>query len=246
MIELIILAILGIMTYYSYVPFYIMPMYFVIIYWLPKPLIRLMDGSTNVLTSAKNKNIALTFDDVPYDKNTYIKISDELSNFNMKGTFFIISSYVSPDNKNVLVELVRNGHQLGNHGKTNSLHVIKSKNEMIEEIVHCDILIKDIYNLAGVDIPKQMLYRPGCGFFNPTIVDICKDLQYTICLGKVYPNDPIVRSSYINFLYCKYKIEAGDIVILHDRKWTPDMLKNLLPHIKSLSIESVTVQNLTG
>ena len=69
-------------------------------------------------------------------------------------------------------------------------------------------------------------------------------MNYKLTLGSVYPNDPIVRSSFINYWYLRTHIQGGDIVILHDRKWTPNMLTMLLKYMKDNNLVSVTVDQL--
>jgi peptidoglycan/xylan/chitin deacetylase (PgdA/CDA1 family) len=97
--------------------------------------------------------------------------------------------------------------------------------------------------MAGV--PRgRTFYRPGCGFFNSTMLKFCQDNDIILTLGSVYPNDPVFSHAYLNFLYVKAHLEAGDIVILHDRKWTPDMLRYLLPWMKQNGYKSVTLDEM--
>jgi len=191
------------------------------------------------------KKLSLTFDDAPYNGMNSLKcIVDVLDKTQMKGTFFVISDQINDDSKKLLVEMVKNGHQLGNHGANNIMHYQLPIESLREEITNCDKIIKSIYDDAGISYPARMLYRPGCGAFHRSMLNICKELNYTLTLGSVYPNDPVIRSSYINYHYLKHHIEPGDIVILHDRDWTPDALKLLLEYMESDKIKSVTVEEL--
>lgn len=124
------------------------------------------------------------------------------------------------------------------------MHYLLPYKDLVEEITNCDHLIKEIYATAQVNLPKRMLYRPGCGLFNQKMIDLAKSFGYELTLGSVYPNDPIIKSPTINYLYLKYHIEDGDIVIVHDRKWTAAMLKSLQRYMKENKFESVTVETL--
>jgi hypothetical protein len=93
-------------------------------------------------------------------------------------------------------------------------------------------------------LPKKMFYRPGCGLFNQRMIEITESLNYNLALGTVYPNDPVVCSSIINYYYLICHIEKGDIVILHDRKWTAPMLQWLLPWMISKSLKSVILDDV--
>jgi peptidoglycan/xylan/chitin deacetylase (PgdA/CDA1 family) len=186
--------------------------------------------------------IALTFDDSPY--TSLHEILHILDQYEEKATFFIISGQVTTQYKEILKQAIKNGHQLGNHGHTNSMHALKSHNVLSDEITKCDNIIKQIYSEANVPLPKQMVYRPGCGLFNSMMLKLVKKLNYKLALGSVYPNDPIVIFPLINYLYLTYHIDHGDIIILHDRRWTPQMLEMLLQWMNLHKFQSVTLDEI--
>lgn len=212
------------------------------VYWLPKSIfIDLLANKffPQIITriDLKYRQIALTFDDLPYGYHQ--EIIGELDKYNQKATFFVISGQMDNQSRKVFIEAVKNGHQLGNHGKTNSMHALKSARNLIDEIDSCDRVIKQIYSEANVSLPTQMVYRPGCGMFTSSMLKIAKERNYRVVLGSVYPNDPFVPSSLINYFYLKCHIQIGDIVILHDRKWTAPCLKKLLPYLQDWGYKSV-------
>lgn len=232
--------------------FKIMPLWMTIIciatlYWIPKWLISILEYLFPQIIFRspleRKKIIALTFDDVPYQQGSHNEIISLLDQYEAKGTFFCIlddakNSYPS------LVHAVNNGHQLANHGCTNSIHGIKNAKQLEEEITKCDIQIKKIYNEAAIPLPQKMIYRPGYGLFNGMMIEVANKLGYQIALGSVYPNDPSIILDFINYWYLIYHIEGGDIVVLHDRKWTPGLLKMLLPWLKNNGYRCVTLDNL--
>ncbi|XWV25605.1 hypothetical protein QJ856_gp0149 [Tupanvirus deep ocean] len=216
-----------------------------IVYYLPKSVvIELLElFFPKIITrNTASRFIALTFDDVPY--GSHREIIQILNENNMKGTFFIISSDVNETNIDSLITAVRNGHQLANHGKTNSMHFLKNSEDLKEEIVHCDTLIKEIYHKAGVTLPNKMFYRPGCGVFGPSMFRIVDNLGYKLALGSVYPNDPLVRIPCINYYHLINHIESGDVVILHDRPWTAETLTKLIQWMNRNDLVSVTMDDL--
>lgn len=215
-----------------------------ILYWLPKWFIKVNERLFRSVIFRNKNNISLTFDDIPYDTETYNKIIGILDDFNMKATFFVISSQITLESKTILVDAVRNGHQIGNHGHTNYMHALLSKNDLLLELSSCHKLIEEIYTLANVQLPDTLFYRPGCGVFTNQVLEVMKrcDSRYELVLGSVYPNDPIVRSSYINYYYLINHIEKGDIIILHDRKWTIPLLPDLLSWISNNNFSVHTLQ----
>lgn len=251
---LVSLSLCGYLVYCGILPIYIFAGILFVIYWLPKCItVKFLNKIyPNILTHNKNTNkkqISLTFDDVPYNgTSSFTKIVQILDNYGMKGTFFIISGDVDDNSRKLLVDVVKNGHQLGNHGKRNTMHFCLSESSLIDEIEDCDKLITSIYNEVGISfsssIINKKIYRPGCGLFHNKMLEICDARNYKLTLGSVYPDDPLVCCPIINYYYLLSHIENGDIVILHDRKWTPQMLERLLKHMKSIEMESVTVDNL--
>lgn len=252
--ELFIISPLVLATIFGYIPFYLTLGVLAFIYQMPKMIFMsaleyFAPDVINVrrcLNSRTLKLISLTFDDVPFDPKgeVFREILDILNGSGMKGTFFIISSLVSESTMDILIQAVKDGHQLGNHGNSNTMHFLLSNEKLREEITTCDTLIKEIYSKAGVPLPKRMVYRPGCGLFGPSMLKLVKELGYELALGSVYPNDPMVRSSFINYHYLIRKIWPGDIVIVHDRVWTVPMLKNLVKWLKDKDLTSATIDDI--
>ena len=243
--ELCILTPMAILYMANVISLNTIVIFILLVYWLPKFIFinTLERLCPSVLTrNVHSQSVALTFDDMPY--GSHETIISTLDKHNMKGTFFIISGDITEANINIFVNAVKSGHQLANHGKTNSMHFLKDKNELTKEIMHCDTMIKDIYKIASIPLPSKMLYRPGCGVFGPEMLKLVTDLGYQLALGSTYPNDPMIRSSWINYWYIVNHIEKGDIVIMHDRSWTPDMLDNLLIWMNWQEMKSVTVEKL--
>lgn len=221
-------------------------------YWLPKLIVndnfldrwpRILSRSTNE-QSNRTKKIALTFDDLPY--GSHAELVKKLNDFDMRATLFVISGYVNDNNRQVLIDAVKSGHDLGNHGRTNRRHASLSLADLESEIDDCDELIRSIYAEARMALPEIKTFRPGCGFFNDAMIKMVEQKGYRLTLGSVYPHDPHVPSGWINYYYLTWHIEAGDIVILHDRSWTLTMLDLLLPWMVKNGYESVTVSELMG
>ena len=204
-IEIAIILPLFILYMLNYIPGYIPALSVTLLYWIPKCIfINLIEYLyPEVKTrNVKGQKISLTFDDVPYGSEE--EIVNILNKYNMKSTLFVISSEINSVSREVLIKAVKEGHELGNHGKTNSMHYLKSNSRLEEEIQHCDKTINEIYRLAGIKRPEKKYYRPGCGLFGKEMIKVATELGYELVLGSVYPNDPVVRSSTINYYYLIY------------------------------------------
>lgn len=176
-----------------------------------------------IITSFKsNVSIALTIDDVPYGSEKEIIELCDL--YNIKVTLFIIANRDAKEKEDFFINAVKNGHQLANHGITNSAHYLKSQDDLREEIEECWKFIADIYRKADVPPPKK-LYRPGCGLFSKEMLQLTEELGFRIVLGSLYPHDPHVPFSMVNYCNLIKRVEGGDIIIVHDRSWTVGMLE---------------------
>jgi peptidoglycan/xylan/chitin deacetylase (PgdA/CDA1 family) len=184
-----------------------------------------------VWDSGKNGSIALTIDDVIWSEQSFTQILDILERKNVSATFFVISSLVNDKNIHLLIKAVKSGHHLANHGKTNCCHANLSPSALHEEIFHCEKLIINIYEKAKTCMPLSSYYRPGCGYVNKHISSYCKKHGYKIILGSNYPSDPFIRIGIINKMYVLYHLQKNDIIILHDRQWTADILEELITEI---------------
>lgn len=238
---------------YYYLLFAILLFTLITIYWMPKRILYQLKNLYPAVifnnTDYKNilsRSISLTFDDVPYDNSVFNKIVDRLDQYDYKATFFVIGTNrsITSEQKKSLVKAIKNGHQIGNHGITNSQHIMKDNLTLGEEIIQCDYLIKKLYQMAGVSLPRNMVYRPGCGFFNQRMINLVTNLDYKVVLGSVYPHDPISRSVSLNSWFITKHISHGDIVILHDRDWTIKLLDKLLPELSRNKYQSITLDDL--
>ena len=221
----------------------------------PSVLTRNINFNTNTNTISNTRNtqnqkqpIALTFDDVPFSIDSFRQLLYELRVHKAKATFFVISSYSKTiEHFNLLVDAVKEGHELANHGSSNSAHVLQSHVDFIKEFVTCNNFIIDVYKEARVRLPKKLKYRPGCGFFNSRMLDFINNYgNYSLALGSVYPFDPIIKSSVWNYWDLRLHINPGDIVILHDRAWCPKTVSLLLDWMDNNNLQSVTLNNLFG
>lgn len=244
-IEVVLLIPLLALYHYKIISGYTIVSVALFVYWIPKFFfIRLLESNYPEIVTRKQHmwKVALTFDDVPY--GAFQQILQVLDDNEMKGTFFVISGDVDDDTYRLLIKAVQNGHQLANHGLTNSMHVLKSKANLENEISSCQNLITEIYKLAGIELPKKQFYRPGCGLFNRQMLDTVKEFGLITALGSVYPNDPMIPFDIVNYLYLINHIEGGDVVVLHDRTWTPSMLIQLIEWMQINKLSSVTMNEL--
>lgn len=188
-----------------------------------------------------SNNIYLTIDDAIYSES-FEEILTILNKFGTKATFFVISSSVTDKNRHLLIDALKMGHQLANHGDKNIPHMLQSFNVLEKEIIKCEKLLGNLYNEANVQYPTIKYFRPGCGYVTQTIIDVCSKLNYKVVLGSVYPSDPHWPLPNFYAWFIMTKVQNNDIVIIHDRWWTSSTLLKMLPRLsKQYNINALQV-----
>ena len=103
-----------------------------------------------------------TFDDGPNDPHT-LHLLDVLARHNVHATFFLIGRYVRqrPD---IVAEIARRGHTIGNHTFTHPLLTFQSASRIRSEMIQC----RDaIHNAVGghSNLFRSALGRQAAGRF---------------------------------------------------------------------------------
>ena len=189
--------------------------------------------------------IALTIDDFPNinDLSTSFRLLETLRLYNARCTFFAIGSHIqkyehSSRIRSLFQRLIDDGHEIGNHGWRDEKAIHLSRGELQQQIIDTQNIIT---NYTSV---RNKWFRPGSGFFNRTMIQICSNLGYRLVLGSIYPHDPQIPLPRLNSFYIKQKLFPGAIVILHDRKVTIETLHRILPAIRDQDFHVVTLTKL--
>jgi peptidoglycan-N-acetylglucosamine deacetylase len=191
------------------------------------------------------KKIALTYDDGPNDPHTP-QLLEVLAKHGVRATFFLIGRYVQqrPD---IVREIVKAGHAVGNHTFTHPLLIFKSKSEIRKELSDCS---QAIANAVG---QKPDLFRPPFGGRRPAVLRIASELALQPVMWNVTGYDwnaPPAES--IEGRVAK-QIRGGDVILLHDgghkqmgadRSQTVIATDRLIAGYKAEGYEFVTVPEM--
>lgn len=233
-LQIIILAILALVVLPAYVLY--RPPNFVIKYVFQR---RFPDVLFHVETS--RKIVALTIDDAPSPYTE--QILDVLKANDVHAAFFVIGNQV-PGREDILDDIVRQGHELGNHAMHDEPSISLPSETLHEQISQIDTLIKQAYQTAG-ETRAAHVFRPGSGVFSQRLLGVASSLGYKTILGSIYPHDASIGYWRLNAWHILSMLRPGAVIICHDRRsWTLPMLRKVLPEMKRRGYEVVTVSAL--
>lgn len=215
-----------------------------IVYKPPKSVISyLQSRNPTVLFQINTKQniVALTIDDAP---SLYTRdILDILKENDAKATFFVIGNQV-PGNEALLADIIREGHELGNHVMHDEPSVSLSSETLAKEIQEVDALLDRAYEQAGRERTSHY-FRPGSGIFSHRILDVAEKAGYQTILGSIYPHDPFISRWRLNAWHILSSLRRGAVIICHDRRsWTVPMLRKAVPEMKRRGFEVTSVSGL--
>ena len=204
-------------------------------------------GRTFVRLGRKSRKLALTYDDGPNDPHT-LKLLEVLAKYDVRATFFLIGRHVEkrPD---IVRELVRAGHVVGNHTYTHRNLIFCSEAQTRIQIQECTRALTDAVGAHST------LFRPPFGGRRPSTLRVVRSLGLQPVMWnitgwdwKAPPAEKIVQK-------VSRKIRGGDVILLHDgddvkmgadRSQTVIATDRLIARYKSEGFEFVTVAEMMG
>lgn len=173
---------------------------------------------------------AWEFDDRPAADCSTEKIRQLLRQYNAKATWFIIGSNVraSPDRGELVKKLLQDGHELGNHGMQDR-PAWRLGTQFADDVLETQGVIEE----CGGGHRKW--FRPGHALFTPQQLRWLRTNSFRVAIGSVFPHDaldlPPLQFSQPGLIAWALvrKAAAGEIIIIHDRPWTPAVLARALP-----------------
>ena len=186
------------------------------------------------------KRIVLTFDDGPHPKQTR-QILDVLDHYGIKATFFVIGINVKhyPE---VLGEVLKRGHEIGNHTYDHS-HAAKLDADAFErQILDCE---QEIFLKSGTSVH---LFRPPEGAVSKEMKQIIRDLGYINVLWTLDTRDWAHTPPEQICEHVVSNAKNGDIILMHDyigvNSPTVQALELMIPKLLEQNFTFVTMGEL--
>jgi peptidoglycan-N-acetylglucosamine deacetylase len=202
-------------------------------------------GRTFTGLARGSKQLALTYDDGPNDPHTF-RLLEVLARHNVCATFFLIGRYTKqrPD---IVRELVKAGHIVGNHTFTHPLLTFKSSTEVRRELNDCRSTLHDVIG------EHSKLFRPPFGGRRPAVLRIARELGLEPVMWNVTGYDWNTPPAAEIEQNCSRRISGGNVILLHDgghktmgadRSQTVIATDHLIARYKSEGYKFVTIDQM--
>jgi peptidoglycan/xylan/chitin deacetylase (PgdA/CDA1 family) len=182
--------------------------------------------------------VALSFDDGPSPATTP-GLLEVLTRHHAHATFFIIGSRVA-ENTVIVSDLVAAGNEIANHSMLDRPSVKLSPGDFKRDLL-CTHQILSRYAQA-------VLFRPGSGWFTPTMLKILVAHGYRCVLGDVMVLDSDHRQPRRQARRILRRVKPGSIIILHEgapeRRGVIELAEIVVSELRALGYEVGTVSDL--
>ncbi|HSC27969.1 MAG TPA: polysaccharide deacetylase family protein [Vicinamibacterales bacterium] len=182
--------------------------------------------------------VYLTFDDGPNPLWTPTLL-DALGESNVRGTFFLIDDYITPETEAIVRRIAEDGHAIGLHSKTRKLMILPP-DELAGRLQDA---ADRIVSITGVEPCR--LFRPHGGWRSATMYQGLDRIGYRLA-GWTWglwdfdwwrtPRADQVVPRLVD------RASAGDIIVIHDghhknpradRRHAPETVRRLVPELRA-------------
>lgn len=182
--------------------------------------------------------VALTFDDGPDPFHTP-NVLDVLDQHQVKATFFMIGRQVERYPK-VAREVLRRGHEIGNHSYSHPKLILMSPRRVRDEIERTDKLLRDI------GVSGEIHFRPPHASKFIVLPCVLVQMRKLSVLGDVDPEEWKQRPAAVMTESILRQVRPGSIIGLHDPMGAETLrtLQNILPALAAEGYHFETVSEL--
>ena len=212
----------------------------------------------NYLREDGKKIAYLTFDDGPSTEVTQ-QILETLKANNIKATFFILGSNVEKSDiqKELLKEMVMEGHAIGNHGYCHDYSVlypgrVANPTVLVNDMKKSENVMKSV---LGDNFSTNVIRLPGGHMsWNTKALDPILErngycyIDWNVLNGDAESNDRTVEQLVNRFKGTLSDLAGNDdvlVILMHDtnaKKTTAQSLQQIIDYLKSLGYEFRTLK----
>ena len=190
--------------------------------------------------AAEPKRVALTFDDGPHYKYT-AEILDILKKYDVSATFFTVGTNVERYPELVQRELSE-GHEVANHTYSHKHMARLTESEFKDEVKGWEDVIYEEHGYTSD------LFRPPEGILTDSEIQVISELGYDVVLWSIDTRDWAHNRVERIVDTVISDVTDGSVILFHDfvsgDSPTPEALELIIPKLKELGYEFVTVSRL--
>lgn len=192
-----------------------------------------------------DNRIAITFDDGPSEHIT-LQLLELLDTWGVKATFFM-TGINALKNKDLVLEVSKNGHEIGNHSFDHPRKLFSLTEELFYQVRTTNDILQNITN------KPVTLYRPPFGLVSPFLFNVCQKLSLKIILWSVNTHDYRREKGNVIAERAIKKTKSGSIILFHECNYknpsldysnTVNALKILMSDERFKKYKSVTISSL--
>lgn len=180
--------------------------------------------------------VALTFDDGPSQYTWPIVAT--LSQYNARGTFFLVGNRVATHQAAIDYTLANN-QEIGSHSFNHANLAKCSEEELLSQIQRVDNVLHKQHDYVPT------LFRVPYGERNDAVLKILREQGKPVIGWSVDPRDWEVQDKDTIVKHVLSHVKDGDIILMHDiYKPTADAVAELVPALQEQGYQLVTVSEL--
>ncbi|MCK4957022.1 MAG: polysaccharide deacetylase family protein [Candidatus Cloacimonetes bacterium] len=185
----------------------------------------------------KSKVIALTFDDGP-DPVFSREILKLLKQYKVKATFFVCGKQ-SQKYPEVISQMVREGHEIGNHSVNHRQMIFKKPSTIYAEIMQTDEILKKL------GVQDKLYFRPPFGRYLLITPLLLAKLKKKMIMWNIPSKDYKAKSADEIIRRVLKNAKKGGIIVMHDgRADRSKSVKALAQIIPELLAKGFTFQTI--
>jgi peptidoglycan/xylan/chitin deacetylase (PgdA/CDA1 family) len=140
----------------------------------------------------------------------------------------------------VVKEILKRGHSIGNHSYTHSTRIgWFNTEEICEEIQRTNDIAEQISQ------KKLKMYRPPFGVTNPSISAALRSTEMNSIGWSIRSLDTTKRTQKQILSRVKSRAKEGEVILLHDnRAGSPELVEQLLLFLRDQGLRSVKVEEI--
>jgi len=206
----------------------------------------------NVVTHPEVKGyVALTLDDAPCrgsNANSEMRnVMEVLERYGAKATFMAVGAFME-GHEDDLLELLRRGHELGNHGMRDRPYDKDTPQAFGQAVDACSEKIMALQRKAGVAEDVKWFRAPH-GRYNKVMEEVLTNRGLTNVMCDTYASCPIIQDGEFIGDFLSKNAQDGSIILLHMpernfREWCSVGLARLLEGLNQRGLKAVTLSQL--